>query len=189
VNIYDDDNAYINRHGFERPGARDVSGEVRYTMRHECQLENVLGLGDSWAHSGGQWGAWNATYGPKGPDGRPVPIWSPATGAIDHKAAAHWKTYDLRGVLEANWAVLGPKLEGKLHIWIGEADDYFLNNAVHRLDTFLSHAHPPYKGSITYGPGQGHCWMGISQRDMMKQMARRMHSATKTTTPMPPSGE
>jgi hypothetical protein len=189
VNIYDDDNAYTNRHGFERPGARDVSGEVRYTMRHECQLENVLGLGDSWAHSGGQWGAWNATYGPKGPDGRPVPIWNPTTGAIDHKAAAHWKSYDLRRVLEENWTALGPKLEGKLHIWVGEADDYFLNNAVHRLDTFLSRAHPPYKGSITYGPGQGHCWMGISQRDMMKQMARRMDAAIKTTTSRPPSGE
>ncbi len=113
VNIYDDDNAYINRHGFERPAARDVSGEVRYTMRHECQLENVLGQGDSWALSGGQWGAWNATYGPKGPDGRPVPLWNPATGAIDHKAAAHWKTYDLRRVLEENWASARPQAQGK----------------------------------------------------------------------------
>ncbi len=163
VNIYDDDNAYVNRHGFERPAARDVSGEVRFTMRHECQLENVLGRGDSWALSGGQWGAWNATYGPRGPDGRPVPLWDPVTGAIDHKAAGHWKTYDLRRVLEDNWTELGPKLEGKLHIWVGEADDFFLNNAVHQLDAFLSRAQPPYEGSITYGPGQGHCWMGISQ--------------------------
>ena len=77
VNIYDDDNAYINQHGFERPGARDVSGDVRYTMRHECQVENVLGRGDSWVLSGGQWGAWNATYGARGPDGRPVPLWDP----------------------------------------------------------------------------------------------------------------
>ena len=45
VNIYDDENAYINRHGFDRPAARDVSGEIRYTMRHECQVENVLGQG------------------------------------------------------------------------------------------------------------------------------------------------
>ena len=163
MNIYDDDNAYINRHGFERPAARDVSGEVRFTMRHECQLENVLGRGDSWTLSGGQWGAWNATYGPRGPDGRPVPLWDPVTGAIDHKAAEHWKAYDLRRVLEDNWTELGPKLKGKLHIWVGEADDYFLNNAVHRLDAFLSRAQPPYEGSITYGPGQGHCWMGISQ--------------------------
>jgi hypothetical protein len=189
VNIYDDDNAYINQHGSERPAARDVSGAVRYTMRHECQLENVLGQGDSWTLSGGQWGAWNATYGPKGPDGRPVPLWDPVTGLINHKTAAHWKTYDLRRVLEENWAVLGPKLAGKLHIWVGEADDYFLNNAVHRLDTFLSHAQPPYQGSITYGPGQGHCWMGISQREMMKQMTRRMDAMNKITTPMPPPGD
>ena len=41
----------------------------------------------------------------------------------------------------------------------------------HRLDAFLTSARPPYGGSITYGPGQGHCWIGISQREMMNQMA------------------
>jgi Putative esterase len=180
VNIYEDDNAYINRHGFERPASREVSGEVRYTMRHECQLENVLGTGDSWTLSGGQWGAWNATYGPRGVGGRPVPLWNPATGAIDPKAAIHWKEYDLRRILEENWTKLGPKLKGKLHIWVGEADDFFLNNAVHQLDSFLSQARPAYEGSITYGLGQGHCWMGISQSAMIKQMAQRMtaHSPT-----------
>ena len=54
---------------------------------------------------------------------------------------------------------------------MGEADDYFLNNAVHRLDNFLSLAEPPFEGSITYGRGQGHCWIGISRKAMMKQMA------------------
>jgi len=180
VNIYDDANSYINPHGFERPAARDVSGEVRFTMRHECQIENVLGRGDSWTLSGGQWGAWNAAYGPKGQDGRPVPVWDPITGAIDHKAAEHWKAYDLRRVLESNWADLGPKLKGKLHIWVGEADDYFLNNAVHRLDAFLSRARPPYEGSIVYGPGKGHCWIGISNSPMMKQMVERMAAAPPT---------
>ena len=178
INIYDHDNAYINQHGFERPAARDLSGEVRFTMRHECRIENVLGRGDSWTLSGGQWGAWNATYGPRGTDGRPVPLWHPLTGKIDHKTAEYWKAYDLRLILETRWAELGPKLKGKIHIWIGEADDYFLNNAVHRLDEFLSRAQPAYEGSIRYGPGQGHCWMGISQREMMKQMARRMSPAS-----------
>jgi hypothetical protein len=178
VNIYDDDNAYINRHGFERPAARDVSGEVRFTMRHECRLENVLGRGDSYTLSGGQWGAWNATYGLRGPDGQPVPLWDPATGKIDDKVAEYWRAYDLRRILEANWHELGPKLRGKLHIWVGEADDFFLNNAVHRLDDFLSRAQPPDEGSITYGPGQGHCWIGIAQSEMMKQMARRVAAAT-----------
>ena len=77
VNIYEDENAYINGHGFERPAARDVSGEVRFTMRHECRLENVLGRGDSWTLSGGQWGAWNATYGPRGRRRPPGPALGP----------------------------------------------------------------------------------------------------------------
>ena len=189
VNIYDDGNAYVNRHGFERPASRDITGDVRYTMRHECQLENVLGRRNSWALSGGQWGAWNATYGPKGADGQPVPLWNPTTGAIDRTAVSHWKTYDLCRRLEENWPELGPKLTGKLHIWVGEADDYFLNNAVHRLDVFLSHAQPPYEGSITYGPGQGHCWMGISQTAMLKQMAQRMAGPPAAVNPLPSSRE
>ena len=114
VNIYEDENAYINRHGFERPAARDVSGEVRFTMRHECRLENVLGRGDSWALSGGQWGAWNATYGARGRR-RPARSRSgtPRPGEIDRAAAEHWKAYDLRRVLEERWAELGPKLQGE----------------------------------------------------------------------------
>lgn len=172
VNIYEDENAYVNRHGFERPAARDVDGDVRHTMRHECQLENVLGRGGSWATSGGQWGAWNATYGPRGADGRPVPLWDEASGAIRREVAEHWKQYDLRLVLERDWPTLGPKLRGKLHIWVGEADDYFLNNAVHRLESSLAHAEPPFEGTIAYGPGAGHCWTGITEREMMAQMAR-----------------
>ncbi len=170
VNIYEDANAYVNAHGFERPAAREVSGDVKYTMRHECQLENVLGRGDSWALSGGQWGAWNATYGPRGDDGRPVPLWDPKSGAISREVAEHWKKYDLRLILERDWPTLALRLRGKLHIWVGEADDYFLNNAVHRLDAFLQRAEPPFEGSIVYEPGAGHCWSGISEREMMRQM-------------------
>jgi S-formylglutathione hydrolase FrmB len=170
VNIYQDKNAYLNAYGFERPGARDINGDVRYTMRYECQKENVLGRGDSWTMSGGQWGAWNAAYGPRGKDGLPVPLWDPKTGAINRDAAEHWKKYDLRLVLEQNWNVLGPKLRGKLRIWVGEADDYFLNNAVHMLDAFLQRANPPYEGRIVYGPGKGHCWMGLTERQVMDEM-------------------
>jgi hypothetical protein len=188
INIYDDKNAYVGRFGFERPAARDLSGDVRFTMRHECQLENVRGRGSSWTLSGGQWGAWNATYGPKGPDGRPVPLWDPITGAIDHTAVAHWKRYDLRLVLESRWAELAPRLKGKLHIWVGEADDYFLNNAVHRLDAFLSRAQPPFEGSIVYGPGQPHCWVGISHSTVMKQMAARVSAAPAASTALVPTG-
>jgi S-formylglutathione hydrolase FrmB len=171
VNIYSDDNAYVNKYGFERPSEREVTGEVKLTMRREVQLENVMGRGNSWTASGGQWCAWNATYGPRGADGLPVPLWDPQTGQINHAVAEQWKPYDLRFVMEKNWATLGPKLRGKLHISVGDADSYFLNNAVHLLDDFLSHAKPPYEGRIVYGPGKGHCWSDVSPDQMLKEMA------------------
>jgi enterochelin esterase-like enzyme len=177
IDIYKDKNAYVNQYGFERPSARDTSGEVRYTIRHECQMENVLGAGDSWAMSGQQWGAWNATYGPRGDDRRPKPLWQPQTGEIDRSVVEHWKKYDLRMVMQNNWPGLAPKLKGKIHIWVGEADNYFLNNAVHLLDDFLSKAEPPAEAKIFYGAGKGHCWLGLSQRQMMDEMLAAIEKA------------
>jgi hypothetical protein len=179
VDIYKDANAYMNEYGFERPAARTIDGDVRYTMRHECQMENVLGGGDSWTRSGGQWGAWNAAYGPRGADGFPVPLWDPKTGAINRAAIEHWKQYDLRLVLENNWRTLGPKLRGKLHIGVGDADTYFLNNAVHRLESFLSKSVPPYEGVIVYGPRQGHCWGGLTDRQIRQQMAQAIENGRR----------
>jgi hypothetical protein len=177
INIYEHDNAYVNSHGFERPSARDLNGDVRFTIRHECQMENVLGAGDSWTMSGEQWGAWNATYGPRGENGRPVPLWDAKTGKINRDVVEHWKRYDLRLLMERNWKTLGPKLRGKINIWVGEADEYFLNNAVHMLDEFLSKADPPYGGKIIYGAGKGHGWMALSERQMMDEMAAAIERA------------
>jgi hypothetical protein len=176
INIYSDKNAYVNNNGFERPSARERNGEVRFTMRHECQMENVMGLGDSWTMSGGQWGAWNAVYGPRGRNGRPAPLWDPKTGEINHSVVENWKKYDLRLILQQNWKTLGPKMRGKLNIWVGEADDYFLNNAVHMLDDFLGEADPPFEGRIAYGPGEPHCWRGITEAELMQQMASVINS-------------
>ena len=174
INIYEDENAYLNKYGFERPSERDVNGEIRLTTRREVAIENLLGAGNSWTMSGGQWGAWNATYGLRGADGKPVPLWDPQTGIINHAVAEQWKKYDLRMVLEENWATLGPKLKGKIHIAVGDADNFYLNNAVHLLDEFLSHADPPYGGRIAYGPGKGHGWSDVNTSQMLKEMGAAM---------------
>ena len=170
IDIYKDKNAYVDERGMERPSKRDLSGNVVFTMRHECQMENVMGAGDSWTMSGEQWGAWNATYGPRGSNGRPVPLWDPKTGEINRSVTDHWKKYDLRLILEQNWRTLGPKLRGKIHISVGEADSYYLNNAVHMLDEFLKETNPPADARIVYGPGQGHCWSSLSEAQMMREM-------------------
>lgn len=170
INIYKDTNAYTDATGKERAAARTLSGGLKMTMRNEVGSENLVGRGDSYTMGGGQWGAWNATYSPKDSDGLPVPLWNPHTGAISSGVAEQWKKYDLRLYLEQNWETLAPKLRGKIHIWVGESDEYFLNNAVHLLDDFLSKANPPYEGTIKFGAGKGHVWVDLNERQIMDAM-------------------
>jgi hypothetical protein len=179
IDVYRDANAYVNRFGFERPSERTVAGDVKTTVRHEVQLERVLGRGDRWELSGKDWGAWNATFGPRGDDGLPRPLWDGVSGRIDRTVLEHWKKYDLRLVLQKDWPTLGPKLRGKLRVWVGEADDYFLNNAVHLLDDFLAKAKPAYGGKITFGPRQGHGWRGLSDKQMLEEMAAAVERGRK----------
>ncbi|HEY0428152.1 MAG TPA: alpha/beta hydrolase-fold protein [Pyrinomonadaceae bacterium] len=179
VNIYTDENAYVNKNGFERPSAREANGDTEFTMRLECQKENVLGAGDSYTMSGGQWGAWNATYSTRGADGRPVPLWDAKTGKINREVAKQWEKYDLRLVVERNWQTLAPRLKGKLHIWVGEADDYFLNNGVHFFDDFMTKAEPKYDGWIMYNRTGRHGWTPKSSAELMKEMMQKFESASK----------
>lgn len=170
VNLYKDTNAFVNAAGFERPCARELNGDTEFTMRHETQEENVLGAGDSYTMSGGQWGAWNATYSPRGADGRPAPIWDPRTGVIDRAVAEHWKRYDLRLILERDWATLGPKLRGKLHVWVGDADNYFLDGGVRHLDEFLKRAQPPADARIEFASQQRHGWEPRTWTEKLREM-------------------
>jgi S-formylglutathione hydrolase FrmB len=174
VNIYEDAQAFTDATGKDLAGERTRNGGVKETMRHQILIENVLGEGDSWTRSGQQWGSWNASFGPRGSDGHPVPLWDPKTGVINKKVLEHWKRYDLHEVLVKNWSTLGPKLAGKVRIWAGERDEFFLNNAVHRLDSFLKQTQPPFVGHIAFGPTGGHGWNEYTQRQINDQMLEEM---------------
>ena len=97
-------------------------------------------------------------------------MWDPQTGAIDHAVARQWQRYDLARVIAQNRNELLPKLRGKLNIWVGELDDYFLNDAVHLFERLLQTL-PTLDARIAYGPGRGHCWTGISPAEMLREMA------------------
>ena len=109
-----------------------------------------------------QWNVWQAEFGPVGPDGYPRPIWDPRTGAIDREVAAYWREhYDLRHILERDWARLGPKLVGKLHFWAGTRDNFYLDNGVRLLQAFMETTKDPhYVAEFHYGPHKPHCYFG-----------------------------
>ena len=97
-----------------------------------------------------------------GADGYPKRLWDKRTGVIDHAVAAYWREhYDLRHIMERDWETLGPKLEGKIHIYVGDMDNYYLNNAVYLTEAFLENTTDPYfAGEVDYGDRAEHCWNG-----------------------------
>jgi len=160
VNIYEDPNAYYKEYDWmkvERPSCRSTDGNIRFTMKDENYYELVLG---DKSRSGGQWDIWEAAYGPVDEDGYPKRLWHKMTGEIDHSVAEYWKeNYDLRYYLEKNWAWVGPKLKGKLHVYTGSMDSFYLNDAVVLLEEFLEKTRNPYyAGVIEYGEREPHCW-------------------------------
>jgi hypothetical protein len=159
INLYKDENAYFAEGPFQRiprPGKRDYLGHVSATIQSMNQMELALG---SRSRSGQQFDIWEAVYSPAGADGYPKRIWDKETGRIDPAVAAHWKeNYDLRHILQRDWAKLGPQLQGKLHIYCGDMDNFYLNNAVYLTEDFLKTTN--YGGEVKYGDRAEHCWNG-----------------------------
>ena len=166
VNIYEHKNAYYQDADWKktpRPGLRNYLGEVATTLEQANRRELVIG---THSRSGDQWDIWQAVFGPVGPDGFPQPIWDKMTGAIDPAVAGYWKEhYDLSHILQRDWKTLGPKLQGKINIYVGDMDNYYLNNAVYLTEAFLETTKDPYyAGEVKYGDRAEHCWNGDPTR-------------------------
>jgi hypothetical protein len=166
VNIYENRNAYYLDSQWKRtprPGMRNWLGEVSCTLEEVNHRELALGTR---GRSGDQWDIWQAVYGPVGTDGYPKPIWDKMTGEIDRTVADYWReNYDLVHIMERDWKTLGPKLQGKIHIYVGDMDNYYLNDAVYLAEEFLEGTKDPYYGGdIDYGDRAEHCWNGDHDR-------------------------
>jgi len=162
VNIYQHKNAYYVDSFWKRtprPGQRNDLGEVSCTLEESNHRELALGTK---SRSGDQYDIWEAVFSPVGEDGYPRRIWDKLSGAIDRQTAEYWRDhYDLRYILERDWKTLGPKLKGKIHIYCGDMDNYYLNNAVYLMEDFLEKtADPYYGGEVDYGDRAEHCWNG-----------------------------
>jgi len=176
VNIYKDDNAFFEPgHTWLRalrPMMRTAEGQVEVTLAQMSQLEAALG---SHGRSGQQLEIWEAVYGPVGEDGYPKPLWDKLTGKIDHSVADYMRDhgYDLTAYLKQSWPRIGPQLAGKIHIDVGDMDNYYLNLAVYDLQQFLQTTHDPHDdGSFQFGrPEKGHGWQSMTQEGLIRAMA------------------
>ena len=130
INLYKpDENMYKDADGELRPIARS-GGKVLLWYRDFDHMETVLG-------PGGQLHSFEACFSPRGKDGKPKRVWNRDTGEIDTALAKTWEKYDIRLILERNWNILGPKLQGKLHVFMGDEDTFYLEGATKLLKESL----------------------------------------------------
>ena len=162
MNLYDDKNAFWTETPYARvprPSVRQPDGTIVSTMEQMNRYELVQG---THSRSGEQLDTWQAVFSSVGDDGYPKPIFNKRTGEIDHETAKYWKEhYDLSAIMQRDWKTLGPKLAGKLHFYVGEADTFYLDRAVHLLKDFLeSTTDPYYHGTFEFGMRKPHCYAG-----------------------------
>ncbi|OWK34590.1 alpha/beta hydrolase-fold protein [Fimbriiglobus ruber] len=126
VNIYaPGENLFTDRDDRRRPLSRAVGGKT-LDFKRFSDMEVVMGRG-------GQLASFEAVFSPRGADGKPLPLWDRTTGDIDPKVAKTWEKYDIRLKLEREWKTLGPKLAGKVHVYMGDLDTFYLDGAARLL--------------------------------------------------------
>jgi hypothetical protein len=179
VNAYEDDNA------FWEPGhdwaqvprwlMRTAEGQDQTTVQQYSEMEAVLG---THGRSGEQIEIWDAAYGPVGDDGYPKPLWDKRTGKIDHGVALYMRDhgYDLSYNVKTNWATLGPKLKGKIHIYVGDMDNFYLNLGVYKFEEMTKELQDPEcECEFGYGrPMKGHGWQPMTTANLVKRMAEHV---------------
>lgn len=179
VNAYEDDNAFFepghNWVQVPRWIMRTDEGQDEVTIQQYSEMEEVLG---SHGRSGEQIEIWDAVYGPIGEDGYPKPLWDKKTGKIDHSVALYMRDhgYDLSYNIRTNWATLGPKLRGKIHVYVGDMDNFYLNLAVYKLEEEMKALKdPPCDCDFQYGrPMKGHGWQPTTTANLVRWMAEHI---------------
>ena len=162
MDIYNDRNAYYVKSDFknlQRPGHRNYLGHLSATVREMNHRELALGTR---SRSGDQFDIWEAVYSPMDVDGYPKRIYDKYTGAIDSSVANYWRdNYDLTHIIKRDWSKIGNKLRGKINIYVGDMDNYYLNNAVYTAEDMLKKlTNPPCNCKVDYGDRAEHCWNG-----------------------------
>jgi S-formylglutathione hydrolase FrmB len=177
VDIYSDVSAFVpNGESVptpERYMMRTPEGQPLVTVRQMSQLEAALG---SHARSGQQFDAFDAAWGPVGEDGYPKRLWDRATGLIDKSVAAYWRDqgFDLTWDLKTQWSRIGPQLTGKIHVYVGDMDNYYLNLAVYMMEEESARLeNPPANFTFEYGrPMKPHGWQPFTDADLVRMVEK-----------------
>jgi len=174
INLYEPGaNMFTDAKGASRPLARSGDKPIVY-YKPFSDMEVVLGRG-------GQLFSFEAVFSPKDGNGQPRQLWNRTTGAVDPETARYWEKYDIRLQLERNWTTLGPKLKGKIHVFMGDMDTFYLDGASKLLKADLARLKSDAVVEIV--PGKDH--FTLLSGPLMKRIATEMAETFTKHNPTP----
>ena len=166
-----DANVYRDPRGKAYPIFRDHAKLIA-TFEQFAKMEAVIGP------YGGQMASFDWVFSPRGPDGRPEPMFDRATGKVDPNVVAYWHDhYDIANIVTRDWATLKPNLDGKIHLYVGTADTFYLDGAAHKLQAVFQTlgAHEDF----TFVPDKTHFdlfQVGNDRQALLKTIAWDMYA-------------
>ena len=163
---------------------RDAEGKPRPLARFGdrpalfCQaftdMETVLG-------HGGQLQSFEAVFSPRAADGQPEPLYDRRTGAVNPTVAEAWRKYDICQLLRSNWDRQGAELKGKLHVYTGEKDTFYLEGAVRLLKQELAQLGSDAMVEILPGKDHGTLLGQEMRARIAQEMAETVRRASAVT--------
>ena len=144
IDLYAGDNFFYGSDSTLRNVAT-VAGFFSWaTVKQAYQMEQVIDRGE-------QMHSFDAVFGPKGLDGKPVPICNSLTGELNAQAFENWKKYDISLNLRNNWERLRNELQNKIRISVGEQDNFLLHSSVKKMEKEMKKINAAIK--FEYYPG------------------------------------
>ncbi len=175
-----DANVYYQPDGSLTPLVRS-HGKVIATFKQFAQLERVLGP------YGGQMASFDWVFSPRGVNGRPMPMFNRSTGKVNPKVATYWRDhYDIAYRIKTKWDQLKPYLDGKIHLIVGTADTFYLNESAALLKKALQSVGA--KAEVEFRPGKTHGTVFVkgNNRDwLMQQITWAMYHQARPDAKIP----
>ena len=146
-----------------------MNGKDVMSLEDFAREENVLG------EYGGQMASFEWVFSPRGKDGRPEQLFDRETGVVNPAVAKAWEKYDIAEILRQHTAKLRPLLQGKIHLTVGTADTFHLDESAHLLDQSMKEL--GIRATFTFLEGRTHFDLyegGLTEKiaDEMERTAR-----------------
>lgn len=163
INLYEKNvNLYTDKEGKER-GIFLMQGVPTMTTRVMATVENFTGDGE-------QLQAFEAEFGVPDKNGRPRKVYNHTTGKVDVSVVKSWEPYDLGKFVQRNTAKLSGKINGKVHVYAGAADNFLLNEAVSAFAQKATTSKVPVTTELIPGADHWSIWSEAFTKRVVAEM-------------------